>query len=86
MNSPKDLIQHELDNLQQTRDELRVKLHLASEDAKAAWDKIERRWLELEDNAKQMAGSTPSATVGETAKQLVSEIRDSYKKFVTTYG
>ncbi len=76
MDSPKDTLQHELDSLKQTRDELRVKLHLGSQDAKDAWDKLERKWLELEDNSK----------VGDAAKVLVSEIREGYQRFVTTFG
>ncbi|HEX4337579.1 MAG TPA: hypothetical protein VH062_16810 [Polyangiaceae bacterium] len=74
--------------LQQTRDELRVKLHLAGEDAKDAWDKIERKFLELEDNAKQLATSNDGTAhkVGDAAKLLASEIREGYQKFVTTYG
>jgi hypothetical protein len=87
MDSPKELIAHELDALRQTRDELRVKLHLGSQDAKDAWDKLERKLLELEDNAKQLAhNSEPVHHVSDAARLLVAEIKEGYQRFVENSG
>ena len=88
MDSAKEIIAQELDTLRQTRDELRVKVHLASQDAKDAWDKLERKLLELEDNAKQLAHGTEPVTekLGDTARQLVTEIKAGYQRFVENSG
>src|ERR1700733_11346471 len=88
MDSAKDLIAHELDALRQTRDELRVKLHLGSQDVKEAWDKLDRKFLELEDNAKQIAHSAePTAQkISDAARSLVTEIKEGYQRFVENSG
>ena len=88
MHSPKDMIERELESLQQTRDELRVKAHLASADAKVAWDELERKWLALEDKAKQIASTTEAAAgnVTEAARLLVEEIKQGYRRFVESAG
>ena len=88
MDSSKDLITRQLESLQQTRDELRVKLHLASEDARNVWDDVETKWLELEDKARQIASTTEVAAnnVTEAARLLVEEIKQGYRRFVETAG
>lgn len=80
MTSAKESIAHEMDALRQMRDELRVQLHLASDDLKDAWDKLDRKWLELEDKAKQMAGVAEDSAhnVTDAARLLLSELRDGY--------
>jgi SMC interacting uncharacterized protein involved in chromosome segregation len=88
MDNSKDLIARELESLQQTRDELRVKVHLASAEAKTAWDEVERKWLALEDKAKQIASTTETTAgnVTEAARMLVEEIKQGYRRFVETAG
>lgn len=84
MENPKDLIRRELETLQQTRDDLRVRLHLASSDMKDVWDSLERKWLELEDNAKQLANAPEPAAqkLNEAARALMTEIRNGYLRIV----
>ena len=88
MDSSKDIVTRELQSLQQTRDELRVKVHLASADAKVVWDELERKWLALEDKAKQIASTTEAAAgnVTEAARLLVDEIKKGYRRFVESAG
>jgi hypothetical protein len=88
MDSSKDLIARELESLRQTRDELRVKAHLASADAKVAWEVLERKWLALEDKAKQVANTTETTAgnVTEAARLLVEEIKQGYRRFVENAG
>jgi hypothetical protein len=84
MENPKDLIHRELETLQQTRDDLRVRLHLASSDMKDVWDTLERKWLELEDNAKQLA-TAPEPTaqkLADGARLLMTEIRNGYLRLI----
>jgi len=84
MDSPKDFIRREIETLQQTRDDLRVRLHLASSDMKDVWDGLERKWLELEDNTKQLAhAQEPTAQkLTEAARALVTEIRNGYLRLI----
>jgi hypothetical protein len=86
MENPKDFVARELESLRRTHDELRVKLHLASQDAKNGWDKLERMLLELEDNAKQLAQSGEPAKLGDTARQLVADIKAGYQRFLENAG
>ena len=84
MENPKDLIRRELETLQTTRDDLRVRLHLASSDMKDVWDNLERKWLELEDNAKQLANAPePTAQkVADATRSLIAEIRNGYLRLI----
>lgn len=84
MDSPKDFIRRELESLQTTRDDLRVRLHLASSDAKDTWDKLERKWLELEDNTKHLANLPEPAAqkVADAARLLITELRDGYLRLI----
>jgi hypothetical protein len=78
------MVRRELETLQQTRDDLRVRLHLASSDMKDVWDNLERKWLELEDNAKQLANAPePTAQkLGDVARSLMTEIRNGYLRMI----
>lgn len=84
MDDHKDFIRRELEALQSTRDDLRVRLHLASSDVKDVWDGLERKWLELEDNAKQLASASEPTTqkLSDAAKLLITEIRNGYLRLV----
>jgi hypothetical protein len=81
MNSVKETVLHEIDALRQMRDELRVQLHLASGEVKDGWDKLERKWLELEDKAKVLGGAAEHSAhnVADAAHLLLAEVRDGYQ-------
>ena len=51
---------------------------------KDVWDNLERKWLELEDNAKQLANAPePTAQkLGEAARALMTEIRNGYLRLI----
>jgi hypothetical protein len=59
------------DQLQALRDEIRVKLHLASMDAKASWRELEPQILEVEKSAKGMATEATRTLLTETVKKLL---------------
>ncbi|MCK6425814.1 MAG: hypothetical protein L6Q75_12055 [Burkholderiaceae bacterium] len=43
-----------VDRLRQERDELRLKLHLATAEARDEWDKVEAKWTEVEARLPQV--------------------------------
>lgn len=81
MSNAKETLLQEIDTMKQKRDELRVQLHLASSEVKDRWDKLERKWLELEDKAKQVAAATEHSAheVADAARLLLTELRDGYQ-------
>jgi uncharacterized coiled-coil DUF342 family protein len=80
----KDL-KHDLDqmiaSLQQLRDRIRLKIHLAGMDAKTEWEKIER---DLE-NAEQVAERTTHEGERAIAKRL-EELGKKLEAFAKTLG
>lgn len=43
-----------VDRLRQERDELRLKLHLATAEARDEWDKVEAKWTEVDARLPQV--------------------------------
>lgn len=61
-----------LERLQTLRDEVRVKLHLATLDAKQEWDeKLAPRVVEIEKSAKELTESSRSAL-----NELIARLED----------
>lgn len=73
-----DDVQQALDKLQGIRDEIRVRLHLASLDLKQQWDSLDPQVAEVEKLAKD-AGETAREKLGELTAKF-SELRDSLSK------
>ena len=71
--SEKDLMK-ELETL---RDEIRLKLHLASMDARDEWDKLETRWQEFRGKAEL---DETAEEVGEAAGELFDELKKGYDR------
>jgi uncharacterized protein YjbJ (UPF0337 family) len=72
----------EIESLQQARDELRVQLHLAANEAREVWETVERNWGHLEGRLKQVGEVTQESKeeIEEAAKTLVEEIKAGYKR------
>ena len=66
--------------LQQTRDELRLKMHLARADARDRWEEIEKKWHHFGARAEQLRKATDEAGEGvwKGLKALGHEIADGY--------
>jgi hypothetical protein len=64
--------------LRTIRDEIRVRLHLANEEAKKAWNKLEPTLGEIEQKMGQVTAET-KAKAQELLKRL-SELRDRLKQ------
>ena len=70
------------DSLQQQRDELRVRLHLAKADAKDEWESIEQKWSAAQIKFEQ-ARHAADESMGEietAARLLGDEIRKGYER------
>lgn len=68
--------------LEQQRDELRVKMSLAKLEAREEWGELEKKWEHLKANAPQMKeelGATASG-VGAALKKSFGELRDGYDR------
>ena len=76
--------------LKRQRDELKLKLHLGSREAREQWEHLEEKWQELEDWGEPLTSATKEAaeTAGEQAKKVTGaamdlaarEIRSGYQK------
>ena len=69
------------EDLKTTRDELRVKAHLAKAEVKDLWVDLEEKWKEFEPKAKHAAEVTADASkdAAEAAKKLGKEILAGYE-------
>ena len=68
----KEEVDKNIEKLATLRDEVKVRLHLASLDAKQEWDeKLSPRMFEVEQAAKNVTESTRS-----TARELVAKMED----------
>lgn len=72
-------VEKNIEKLTALKDEVKLKLHLASLDAKKEWDeKIEPHVLEIEQTAKNVSESSRTAVKDVVAKveDFVSRLRD----------
>lgn len=71
--SKKDL----MDELGRLRDEVRLKLNLASMEARDEWEKLEERWEQFRRKADL---DETAAGVGGSVDDLVDELRKGYER------
>ena len=71
--SDKDLVEE----LGRLRDEVRLKLHLASMEARDEWEKLEERWEQFRRKAD--LDETVDG-IGDSAEGLVDELRKGYER------
>lgn len=73
MSKQDELIQH----LKQERDELKLKLHLASKELKDEWEELEGKW----DKFSSQAGLSKTAAGVESALELLGdELKKGYER------
>lgn len=81
-----DKIQELIASLEQDRDELRLKLHLASKDARDEFEALESRLdtlrMRLSHSSADARGTAAEVgeVVTETARKLADDVRDGYRK------
>jgi hypothetical protein len=64
--------------LEQLRDEIRLKMHLASLDAKEEWGGLEKKW---EDFNARADFSKAGEDIGSAASLLGEELMQAFKRF-----
>ena len=71
-----------LRQLEQQRDELRLKLNLAQADARDEWEKLEKQYEQLRGKLRgaREAATESAADVGAAARLLADEIRQGYER------
>jgi chromosome segregation ATPase len=73
-----------LADLRQKRDELRVKINLASKEIKDEWEELEEKMEDLSGKAKQFAGEAglkeTGQGLGKAMGQLGQEIKLGYER------
>ena len=82
MNDVKKRIEEMLNELQQERDELKVKLQLAKMEVGDEWEKLEAQLEMFEDKTKELGSAAVDASqdIGAAAKLLGEEIANGFKK------
>lgn len=68
--------------LRQQRDELKLQMHLAKADARDEWEKLEKKWREVEVKLDK-AGAEAKASagdVGHAVEQVAREISRAYDR------
>lgn len=70
------------EQLKQQRDELRVKMHLAKQDAKVEWDKLEDKWDEVKPKLDMAKDHTTEASkeVWNALEQAGEAIKNGYQR------
>ena len=70
------------EDLRQTRDELRVQMHLAKAEARDDWDNLEHKWDEFQQKLDKVEDVTEDSAkdVGGALSALGDEIKAGYKR------
>lgn len=85
MSTAKDLktqLQEDLDELKQVREEIQLKLHLASMDAKSYWKELEPKLGELEHKLVHDSGHMAL----DAASKLSQDLKDAFQRFRKRLG
>lgn len=77
MTNPNEEIGKVFDQLKQLRDELALKVHLATMDAKDEWQELEQKWSDFESKAKL---SETGEGVERALSQLGEELKAGYER------
>ncbi|MFA6161989.1 MAG: hypothetical protein WC685_01020 [Methylobacter sp.] len=74
-----------LDKLQSERDEIKLKLHLASMEAKEEFDEAEKQWGHLKNKAAEIADDSveTSEEFINKAKIVGEELKEAYNRIAT---
>ena len=68
-------IQKIVDDLKLARDEVKLRIHLASMEAKSQWEELEKRWHRFSSKAELHQSGKELST---TLKSLGSDLKDAY--------
>ena len=75
--------EHKVDQLAQLRDELKLKVHLATAELHTLWEELEAKWTVLQSRLVpvKQAGSETAHDVQEAGKHLLAELAEGYERF-----
>lgn len=65
------------DDLTRLRDEIKLKIHLGTMEAKDEWEDLEKRWSQFREKAEL---DRTAGEVGTTVKQLGSDLKSAYER------
>lgn len=65
------------EELKTLRDDLKVRLHLASKELQDAWEALEERWRHFQAQAEL---DKTASNVNEASKLLADELKDGYDR------
>ncbi len=70
------------DFLRRERDELKVRMHLASADARDQWEKLENQWGHFQSKAEHLGKATGESAheIGEASKLVGEELKEGYRR------
>ena len=83
MTTAKDLksaLQNELAALTTTRDELRLKAHLAKADAKTELDRLEKTWERVQEQAQRIHAKDVVEDIEAGVRGLIEELKSGYER------
>ena len=80
--STKEEFMNLLEKLKVERDEINLKLHLASMEAKDEFAKAEKQWVQVKAKATEIAGTTKESSVEAIAKAKIvaEELKATYQR------
>jgi len=78
----KQEFEHLVEKLKVERDEINLKLHLASMEVKDEFKKAEKQWIVVKAKASEIAGSTKEHSHEAIVKTKIigEELKDTYKR------
>ncbi len=73
-----DALESLIEKLKQQRDELQLKMHLASKEAQDQWAQLEETWQGVQERAEPLSSATREAAsaAGEQAKKVTGAALD----------
>ena len=77
-----------VDGLEQQRDELLLKIHLAKAEARDEWEELEDKWQNLQQRLPEAreAASESADNIGAALGLVAEEIGKAYKRLRDTLG
>ena len=82
MTDIKDKMATLTEDLRQSRDELRVQMHLAKAEGRDEWEELEKKWGEFQVKLGKVEGAAGDAgkDVGTALSELGKELKTGYKR------
>ncbi len=80
MEDERGLLEEVISGLKQTRDELALKIHLGTQDAKDEWDRVEEKLAGLANDFEPVKGAIEesASSVFESLKLVAGEVKEGF--------